>query len=155
LASGDTNTPDAIEDTKENQEPATTLVTLTLTNIPEDEEVETIIIRLKNEDTKQTHNITFEKSNNWTASENLLPGEYEMDFYAADNKRTVELASNVLEVKESVTCKAQLEVKKVLNDSFFPKFIRNNGFTLILLIISGIAYLILRQRRLNSTPSTR
>ena len=109
---------------------------------------------IKNTKTREKVYFTFSKENNWTDIKEVVPGTYKIDDQngVADNKMRVLIKEGSIEVKPSVASKVELTVEKIQNNGFFASFLRNNSVTLVLLVISSIAYLIFRQRRLNGAP---
>jgi hypothetical protein len=113
-----------------------------------------ISFSIKNTKTRERIYFTFTESNNWTDVQDVAPGTYKIDDAngVADNKMRVLIKEGSIEVKPSVASKVELTVEKIQNNSFFASFFRNNSITLILLVISTVAYLVFRQRRLNGIP---
>lgn len=134
----------------ENNELATLegfcLVTVKLKDFDTDE-TDNIILQFKDKKTGERKQTTFTKENKWIATVYLAPGKHEISFYSATNKREIEITEEVLNVADAKTAAVELNVKKVIDNRFFPKFFRNNTFTLILLVVSSICYFIFKKRR--------
>lgn len=122
------------------------LVTIKLKDFDTDE-TDDIVIEFKNKETGTRKQTTFKKSENWIATVYLEPGKHNISFYTAKNKREIELKEEVLNVADAKTASVELNVKKIINNNFLPKFLRNNMFTLLLLIASTICYLVLKKKR--------
>lgn len=115
------------------------------------DETDNIIFRLNSKERGgPTYEVKFTKENGWKATIEMTPGDYKIEFNFADNKREIELESNSITIPDAKAVKAELGVKKVINNNFLPKFFRNNTFTLILLIVSCIVYYVLKKKRENA-----
>lgn len=121
-------------------------VTIKLDNIDTDE-TDNIRIEFKNKSTGEKKQTTFKKADGWVATIYLAPGKHTIDFKSADDNRTIELREEVLEVADAKSAAVSLTVEDIVNDNFWPKFFRNNTFTLILLAASSITYFVLKKRR--------
>lgn len=122
------------------------LVTVQLKDFKTDE-TDNIVLEFKHRDTSERKGITLTKKDNWTATVYLAPGKHTISFIDADENRGIELREEVLEVADAKSAAVSLTVTKVENNNFLPKFFRNNTFTLILLAVSSITYLVLKKRR--------
>ena len=75
--------------------------------------------------------------------------EEDYDYY--DYEYVVDLLDEIYDARYDVadakTAAVELNVKKIVDNRFLPKFFRNNTFTLILLIGSTVCYLVLKKRR--------
>ena len=122
------------------------LVTVQLKDFKTDE-TDNIVLEFKHKDTSERKGITLTKADNWTAAVYLAPGKHTITFMDADENREIQLREEVLEVADAKSAAVSLTVTKVVNNNFFPKFLRNNTFTLILLAASSITYFVLKKRR--------
>ena len=139
------------DETTEKQDDVVTLdgyclVTVQLKDFDSDA-TNDIVLEFRSQEGNEKKQTTFKKENKWTATVYLKPGKHEISFYSATNKREIVLSEEVLSVADAKTAAVELHVKKVVDNRFFPKFFRNNTFTLILLVISSVCYFIFKKRR--------
>ncbi len=122
-------------------------VTIHLTDI-NDDKVNVVQFRLKNQDTKEYMDVTFLREDDFTTTCDLPAGTYDITFRNGDNNRELELEAESISVKEGMdTAGVDIKVTKVINNEFFPKFFRNNSFMLILLAVAVVAYFIIKKKK--------
>lgn len=115
-----------------------------------DSKVDNVIFRFKGKDVPGYINVTFKKDEDYETTIDIPAGTYSIDYVDGDNDREPVLTANTISVPDATSAKAELEVKKINNNSFFISFLRNNTFTLILLLASIIAYFIFKKKRENA-----